>query len=322
MVLVQRKGVTMKDPPSDVFLRRARIKNLIRRTAFVCIIVALVYSLAAVVYSTKVIYKVKLNYAVILEQFGGKRQAITEVGWHYRLPFFTRLEKEVPLMNQNMYLGGSPDPLKIISRENVALWTSALMTFKIKDLKVWGIENLSPETLLQGDFDGIAKDTLQAQEVNKLISEREKIKEEIFQALKDRPINKAGPTIEDKYGIEVVSFVLNETRFGDKLVEATEEKKRRQLIAEAENYAADQEADRIKKLYKAYLTGIQSLHLALGGSEKQSVHPALLEFLSQQKWATAYEKNQSEQKTFVLHKSDRAPSLTLPAAEDKGIPKK
>lgn len=312
----------MKDPSSEVFLRRARIKNLIRRTAFVCIIVALVYSLAAVVYSTKVIYKVKLNYAVILEQFGGKRQAITEVGWHYRLPFFTRLEKEVPLMNQNLYLGGSPDPLKIISRENVALWTSALMTFKIKDLKVWGIENLSPEILLQGDFDGIAKDTLQAQEVNKLISEREKIKEEIFQALKDRPINKDGPTIEDKYGIEVVSFVLNETRFGDKLVEATEEKKRRQLIAEAENYAADQEADRIKKLYKAYLTGIQSLHLALGGGEKQNVHPALLEFLSQQKWATAYEKNQSEQKTFVLHKSGRPPSLTLPAPEDKEIPKK
>ncbi|MGM0655623.1 MAG: hypothetical protein ACQETR_09935 [Thermodesulfobacteriota bacterium] len=60
--------------------------------------------------------------------------------------------------------------------------------------------------------------------------------------MKNRPINKNGPTLERKYGIEVVSFVLNETRFGDKLVQATEEKKRRQLIAEADNYAADQEA--------------------------------------------------------------------------------
>jgi len=310
----------MKDQSSEVFLQRARVINLIRRTAFICFVVALVYSLAAVVYSTKVIYKVKLNYAVILEQFGGQRQAITEVGWHYRLPFFTRLEKEVPLMNQNLYLGGSPDPLKIISKENVALWTSALMTFKIKDLKVWGIENLSPEMLLQGDFDGIAKDTLQAKEVNHLISEREKIKEEIFQALKDRPINKAGPTIEDKYGIEVVSFVLNETRFGDKLVEATEEKKKRQLIAEAENYAADQEADRIRKLYTAYLTGIKSLHLALGGGDTENVNPALLEFLSQQKWAAAYEKNQSDQNTFVLHGSGLSPSLTLPGLEKKKMP--
>ncbi len=314
----------MKDQSSDVFLQRARVINLIRRMTFICLIIVLFYSLAAVVYSTKVIYKVKLNYAVILEQFGGKRQAVTDVGWHYRLPFFTKLEKEVPLMNQNLYLGGSADPIKIISKENVALWTSATMTFKINDLKVWGIENLSPEILLQGDFDGIAKDTLQAQEVNKLISEREKIKEIIFQALKKRAINQDGPTIEGKFGIEVVSFVLNETRFGDKLVEATEEKKRRQLIAEADNYAADQEADRIKKLYKAYLEGIRSLHIALGGSEAQEVNPALFEFLSQQKWATAYEKNQSEQKTFVLHGTGKPPSLTLPPlAEGKmGKPEK
>jgi len=148
------------------------------------------------------------------------------------------------------------------------------MTFKIKNLKVWGIENLSAEILLQGDFDDISKDILQGEKVNKLISDRETIKEAIFEALKDRPINKNGPTLEEKYGIEVVSFVLNETRFGDKLVEATEEKKHRQLIAEADNYAADQEADRIKKLYKAYLEGIQSLHIALGGSQTQQVNPA------------------------------------------------
>ena len=306
------KETALKDSSSQVFLQRARVINLIRRLVFICIVIALCYSLVAVVYSTKVIYKVKFNYAVILEQLGGKRKAVTEIGWHFRLPFFTRLEKVVPLMNQNLYLGGSTDPIKIISKENVALWTSASMTFKIKDLNVWGIENLSPELLLQGDYDGIAKDTLQAQEVNKLISEREKIKEIIFEALKNRPINKDGPTIESKYGIEVVSFVLNETRFGDKLVEATEEKKRRQLIAEAENYAADQEAERTRKLYKAYLDGIQALHTALGGSDKKGVNPALFEFLSQQKWATAYEKNESGQKTFVLHGTGLAPAITLP----------
>jgi regulator of protease activity HflC (stomatin/prohibitin superfamily) len=307
----------MSEQTSQVFLQRARVITMARRTAFILVIVAVCYSLAAVVYSTQVIYKVKLNYAVILEQFGGKRQAVTEVGWHFRLPFFTRLEKEVPLMNQNMYLGGSSAPIKIISEENVALWTSALMTFRIKDLKKWGIENLSPEILLQGDFDGISKDILQGQEVNKLISQRETIKEKIFQALKNRPINQDGPTLEGKYGIEVISFVLNETRFGDKLVEATEEKKRRQLIAEAENYAADQESDRIRKLYKAYLDGIRSLHLALGGREKDGVNPALLEFLSQQKWATAYEKNQGDQKTFVLHGSTRPPALTLPQFQNE-----
>lgn len=306
------KGTALKEVPSEVFLQRARVMNFIRIMVLVCFIIAFFYSFVAVVYSTKVIYKVKLNYAVILEQLGGKRRSVTEVGWHFRLPFFTSLEKVVPLMNQNLYLGGSADPIKIISKENVALWTSASMTFRIKDLNIWGIENLSPELLLQGDYDGIAKDTLQAQEVNKLISEREKIKEIIFEALKNRPINKDGPTIERKYGIEVVSFVLNETRFGDKLVEATEEKKRRQLIAEAENYAADQEAERIRKLYQAYLYGIQSLHRALGRTDTKGVNPALFDFLSQQKWASAYEKNESGQKTFVLHGLGSAPAITLP----------
>lgn len=308
----------MKDQASEVFLQRSRVFSAIRKIAFVLLALFLLYALAAVVYSTQVIYKVKLNHAVILEKFGGQRDAVTDVGWHFRLPFFTRLESQVTLMNQKMYLGGSSGPIKIISQENVALWASALMTYKIKDLKVWGIDNLSPEILLQGDFDGIAKDILQGEQVNKLISDRETIKEAIFQALKKRPINQGGPTLEEKYGISVISFVLNETRFGEKLVEATEEKKRRQLIAEAENYAADQEADRIRKLYKAYLEGIQSLHLALGGDRSAAVSPALLDFLSQQKWADAYEKNQTGQKTFVLHGKGAAPALTLPQDGDNG----
>jgi hypothetical protein len=148
-------------------------------------------------------------------------------------------------------------------------------------LKTCRLKSCSREILT-----ALPKTFSRAKEVNSLISDRETIKEEIFEALKKRPINQEGLTLEGKYGITVVSFVLNETRFGDKLVEATEEKKRRQLIAEAENYAADQESDRIRKLYKAYLEGIQSLHLALGGDTSSAVSPALLEFLSQQKWAT------------------------------------
>lgn len=124
--------------------------------------------------------------------------------------------------------------MRIISRENVTLWTSAVLTYRINNLHTWAIENLDPLNILQGDYDGIVKDILQSHEVDRLVSDRESIKEEIFSALKSRPINEGGPTLEKKYGIEVVSFVLKETRFGDKLVEATEEKKRRELIAEAE----------------------------------------------------------------------------------------
>jgi regulator of protease activity HflC (stomatin/prohibitin superfamily) len=274
-------------------------------------VAGLIYGFVAVIYATKTIFKVKKNYAVVLERFGGQREAVTDIGWHARLPYFTRIEQEVPLMNQRLSLGGQLEPMRIISKGNVALWTSGVLTFRIRNLKTWAIENLDPLSILQGDYDGIVKDILQAQQVDELVSDREVIKEEIFQALKSRPINEGGPNLEQKYGIEVVSFVLKETRFGDKLVEATEEKKRRELIAEAENYAADQEASRIRKLYAAYLSGIQSLQKALGRPDGSTDLP-LLQFLTQQKWATAYEKNQGGQNTLVIQNTQGSPALTIP----------
>ena len=102
-------------------------------------------------------------------------------------------------------------------------------------------------------------------------------------------------------------------------MEATEEKKRRQLIAEAENYAADQEASRIRKLYAAYLDSIQALQKNLGRSYG-STDAALLQFLTQQKWATAYEKNQEGQNTIVIQNTQGAPALTLPAPKGSKNP--
>jgi regulator of protease activity HflC (stomatin/prohibitin superfamily) len=293
------------------FLRRALVLKILRRTLALVTLACLLYGLVAVVYATKTIYKVKMNYAVVLERFGGMRQAVTDVGWHGRLPFFTRIEQEVSLMNQRLFLGGQIEPMRIISKGNVALWTSGVLTYRIRDLRTWAIENLDPMELLQGDYDGIVKDLLQAEPVDMLVSDREQIKERIFTALKSRPINEGGPTLEKKYGIEIVSFVLKETRFGDKLVEATEEKKRRELIAEAENYAADQEASRIRKLYAAYVDGIKALQKSIGRSDGMT-DTAILQFLTQQKWATAYEKNQEGQHTVVIQNTQGAPNLTLP----------
>ncbi|HSO19661.1 MAG TPA: SPFH domain-containing protein [Desulfosarcina sp.] len=308
-----------KSPPTQL-LRRSFIKAVLRRMVALITLVGLVYGLVAIIYATKTIFKVKMNYAVVLERFGGVRQAVTDVGWHARLPYFTRIEQEVPLMNQTLQLGGTPAPMRIISKGNVALWTSGVLTYRIRDLKTWAIENLSPLDLLQGDYDGIVKDILQAQEVDRLVSDRETIKEVIFSALKSRPINIGGPTIEEKYGVEIVSFVLKETRFGDKLVEASEEKKRRELIAEADNYAADQEASRIRKLYAAYLTGIQDLQQALGRRDG-ATDTALLQFLTQQKWATAYEKHQQGQNTVVIQNTQGSPpAFTLPAFEKDTVP--
>lgn len=301
----------MADRKAVRFFQRAFVFRFGRIVLLTLIIISAIYGIVAAVYATKTIFKVKMNYAVVLERLGGNRQAVTDIGWHVRLPFFTKIEQEVTLMNQTLFLGGSNEPMRIISEENVALWTSALLTYRITDLKTWAIENLNPMTLLQGDYDGIVKDIMQAESVGKLISDRQQVKEKIFRALKSQPINEGGPSLEEKYGIEIISFVLKETRFGDKLVEATEEKKRRELIAEAENYAADQEASRIRKLYAAYLEGIRSLQKEVGRPDG-STDTSLLQFLVQQKWASAYEKNQTGQNTVVIQNTEKVPPVTLP----------
>lgn len=291
-------------------LQRARLKTLLKRAFLGFLILFLLYSCIALFYASRTIYKVRRNYAIIVETLSGERTAVTEVGWHMRLPIFTRIELEVPLMNQELHLGGSSDPRRIMSKGNVALWTSAMMTYRIRDLERWGIENRSPKTLLQNDFDGIVKDVMQGESINELVSDRERIKEQIYRTLKDRPINEGGLNLEEKYGISVVSFVLRDTSYGDTLAAASEEKKRRELIAEAENYAADLEASRTRKLYTAYSDAIRDMRNALGLDGRSDVY--LFDFLNQQKWAAAYEKNQQGQNTFVLNNSGQASSITLP----------
>ncbi len=292
-------------------LRRARINTFLKRGFLLLLAGLALYYGTALIYATQTLYKVRQNYAVVLEDFSGERLVVKEVGWHGRLPFFTRLEMEMSLMNQEMFLGGQPEVQRIMSQGNVALWTSAMLTYRIADLQRWGIENRSPQILLQNDFDGIVKDVMQGRTVDELISARQQIKEEIFVDLKKRPINAGGPTLEEKYGIEVVSFVLRDTRFGEKLAEASEEKKRREMIAEAENYAADQEASRTRKLYTAYSESIRDFRNALGTAPGND--QGLFDFLNQQKWATAYEKNQAGQNTFVLNNSSGSPAIVLPA---------
>jgi hypothetical protein len=59
------------------------------------------------------------------------------------------------------------------------------------------------------------------------------------------------------------------------------------------------------------LSGIESLQKALGRPDGSTDLP-LLQFLTQQKWATAYEKNQGGQSTLVIQNTQGSPALTIP----------
>ena len=67
----------MAKDPSKKFLKRAFVKTVLRRTFALVTLVGLIYGFTAVVYATRTIFKVKMNYAVVLERFGGRREAVT-----------------------------------------------------------------------------------------------------------------------------------------------------------------------------------------------------------------------------------------------------
>ena len=53
------------------FLQRARLKNLLKKAFLLLLAIVLVYGCVAMIYATKTIYKVRKNYAVILETLHG-----------------------------------------------------------------------------------------------------------------------------------------------------------------------------------------------------------------------------------------------------------
>ena len=54
---------------SKKFLNRAFVKTALRRTFTLIALVGFIYGFAAGVYATRTIFKLKMNYAVLLERF-------------------------------------------------------------------------------------------------------------------------------------------------------------------------------------------------------------------------------------------------------------
>ena len=70
--------------------------------------------------------------------------------------------------------------------------------------------------------------------------------------------------------------------------------------------------NRRKVLHPQDIVGQADLQKSVGRPDG-STDTVLLEFLTQQKWAAAYEKNQSGQNTVIIQGTTGTPSLTLPA---------
>lgn len=290
--------------------KRGAIKKFLKKGLFFSMIGGAIYTSLAVVHATNIIYKVKTNYAVALEEVGGERVIVNHdskksFNWHIRAPFFTTYEKEISLMQREMYLDGDITPHTIVSSDGISLLVSGLLTYQVKDAKKWAINIENAQSLLQRDFNGMAKDIIQSNTENNILHQREKVKNLIFQKLKTIPINEEKSlTLEQKYGIELVSFNITDAEYPPNIQIASQRKKELELLADGEKNFTE-------TTYGAYTTALKNFMEKTGLSRDQSV-----EYLIQQAWANAYQKSKG-QKTYVINNTSKGNQgnlgLNLPA---------
>ena len=301
----------MSDNETSKFIpKRGTVKKTGKKLLTALIAGGFLYLTVAGVYATKTIYKVKTNYAVVLETLSGKREIIKDVAWHVRAPFFTKYEKEISLMQKELYLNGDISPQNIVSSDKISLMVSGLMTYRVVDPYKFGVDIQNAEGLLQRDYDGMTKDIIQSNTETEIIKNRTDLKNKIFQRLKTQSINIGNKTLEDKYGIEIISFNITYAEYPTSLKEASQRKKELELIA-------DGESELINRTYNAHSEGVKKFMAATGMSKEQAV-----EYLDQQRWASAYEKSK-DQKTFVINNGGEKLGITLPSQEgDKKLEEK
>lgn len=288
------------------FLKRGKIKKAGKKIFLASLIGVATYLSVAGIYGFNIAYKVKTNYAVALETIGGERIVEKDIGWHVRAPFFTKYEKEISLMQKQMYLNGDITPHTVVSSDKISLLVSGLLTFRVTDPYTWAIEIQDSENQLQRDFNGIVKDVIQSSSENDIIRKRDDLKNAIFQKLKTHSINTGKDvetmTLEQKYGIEIVSFNITDAEYPKNLQEASQRKKELELIADGEREA-------ILRTYQGHTEGVKKFMKETGLSRNEAIN-----YLNQQRWASAYEKSK-DQKTYVINSTNEKLGLTIPSED-------
>ncbi len=242
------------------------------------------------------IYQVKTNYGVVETQgLDGKRVAVTEEGWHARVPLLSAYEGEYKLANQMVFLHGETEPHKVITRGAVVIEAAAATFYEIEDLRQYAIENMkgemslnenigrgqkgqfsiTPRHMIRQTLDSIITGIIQKTDPKKLIEKRAEVEKIVLAAIHESNLSK-------NFGIKFNGFRFTHAGYVNKVVEANAEKQALVAVAEGKMAAAKIDKKTIETLANADATNYRIFRKELNPqtpTEEKQVRKLFLEMI-------------------------------------------
>ena len=223
------------------------------------------------------VYRVDTNKGVVITEADGERVAVTEEGWHSRVPFLSTHEGIYQLANQEVFWEGNSTPHKVITKDGKVIMASASTFFSITDLEQYAVENIkeassktsvTPKRMIQDTLDSIISGHIQKTESAILIHNRGEVEKAILEKLN-------ASNISPQYGITINAFHLTYTNYIDSVVVADGERQALAVRAEGRKDAAIKDREAIETLARADVFHYKIFEKALNPETPEEKRSAL-----------------------------------------------
>ena len=263
-------------------------------------------------------YRIKQQYAAVITEIDGEKKVEERVGIHSRLNSFNPFNWVFSTKDFSMRIEYISYPLQensniqtktlledtIQAADKITFPGSWVWTYRIKNLEKFGIEmGVDAKKMLEKELESVAKAVIQSRNIEDIVTKIDDVNSLVYNC---NDVN----LIENKYGIEIMSFKLTKARYPTEMNERTAKAKGMKIEAEAYRIASEDYAQGFRTRAEANEYTVERLIEGSGvkterGREKALDTVALFRL---------YEMLKDRQGgTIVLHPYGTVPNMTLPA---------
>ena len=255
-------------------------------------------------------YRVKQEYARVLTEVDGDRRIEERVGYHWRVNtirpnnwiFHT---KEYSKRVEFIYLDNERAPHEMQAADKIKFQGAGVWTYKIVDLHKFGIRmGEDAKAMLTAELNGIAKAKIQAHDVEYIVTRIDLVNDEVNLCDDIRDI-------EEKYGVDIISFRLTHATYPREMNEKTAEAKGIKIKAEATRDAAEDLAKAREKFGDADRYRLEQIIKGAGVTTEEGRQRAM-DILERLNFQDMLRNRPPGENTYIFTERGSGPNVTLP----------